>query len=65
MLDRTNHKIEQAQAKTQRGTGIVKGNPRLCFYCRQPIRKAQAWTKQTSPDGAYSIIVHDRCKAKG
>jgi hypothetical protein len=65
MLNRNNVKAKQAQGTTVRGSGIVKGNPRRCLFCRQPIRSSDKWTKQTSRDGAYSVIVHDRCNGKG
>ncbi len=51
----------------QFGIGVVKGNPKRCLFCLEPIRKEEAWTKHTSPPdpqfGAYSIIVHDRCQS--
>ncbi len=46
---------------TQLGRGIVRGNPRRCFKCRKPIRRGEAWIKQTSPDRAYSVILHAQC----
>jgi hypothetical protein len=51
---------------TEYGTGVVKGNPRLCISCRKPIRKGQAWRKDTSaadPEfGRYSVIAHADCR---
>ncbi len=49
------------------GVGLVRGNPRLCFRCQQPIGELDVWTKYTSaadpPEyAAYSIIVHQRCE---
>ena len=47
------------------GVGIVKGNPKRCLSCHNPIRKGERWVKQTSPAdpkyGSYSIIVHEDC----
>jgi hypothetical protein len=45
--------------------GIVKNNPKRCFHCRKAIGKGEAWTRLTSPDGAFSIIVYDHCIGKG
>jgi hypothetical protein len=50
-----------------RGVGSVRGNPRLCFRCLQPIGELDPWTKYTSaadPEGyaPYSIIFHARCE---
>jgi hypothetical protein len=55
-----------AQGSHQSGVGVVVGNPRLCFQCRQPIGETDRWTKYTSPVdppeyAAYSIIFHQRC----
>ncbi len=54
-----------AQALTQRGKGVVKGNPKLCLHCLKPIRRGDHWTRHTSRDRAYSLIVHDSCNGKG
>lgn len=49
----------------QFGVGIVKGNPKKCWFCQKPIRKDDTWVKDTSaPEpkfGAYSVIIHSRC----
>ncbi len=52
------------------GSGLVPGNPRLCFRCLQPIGELDVWTKYTSaadpPEYAvYSIIFHQRCDGLG
>lgn len=58
-------KQKATQPKTQRGKGIVPGNPRRCLMCGKPIRENEEWVKLTSPSdpvlGAYSVIVHERC----
>jgi hypothetical protein len=62
-----NRKAKPAQPKSprDRGVGIVKGNPRRCLFCLKPIGKGEAWTKHTSRDLEYTVIVHDRCNGKG
>ena len=66
MFNRAQKAAPPARAQTpKRGVGIVKGNPKRCLRCLNPIRRGEAWTKQTSPDGAYSIIVHDHCNKQG
>jgi hypothetical protein len=64
MLTQNKAKGKQAQAATVHGSGIVKGNPKLCLHCLKPIRKGEAWTKHTSRDREYSVIVHDNCNGK-
>lgn len=44
---------------------VVLCNPKRCLHCLKPIRRGEAWTKQTPPNRAYSIIAHDRCNGKG
>lgn len=68
MLQQFNSKTSKqtgAQPKTQRGKGIVKGNPTLCLMCGKSIRQTDDWVKLTSPKdplyGSYSIVVHERC----
>ncbi len=69
------HKPQQLEAAQKaasqgakvKGVGLVRGNPRLCFRCLQPIAELDVWTKYTSaadpPEFAvYSIIVHQRCE---
>ncbi len=56
-----------SQGAKVKGVGLVRGNPRLCFRCLQPIGELDPWTKYTSaadpPEfAAYSIIVHSRCE---
>ena len=63
--------IEAAQKAASKGAkvkgvGLVRGNPRLCFRCLQPIGELDPWTKYTStadPEGyaPYSIIFHQGC----
>jgi hypothetical protein len=53
----------------EHGKGIVKGNPRRCLRCGQPIRAREKWVKMTSGRdyklGSYSLIVHDKCIGRG
>ncbi len=58
------------QGAKVKGVGLVRGNPRLCFHCLQPIGELDPWTKYTSaadpPEYAvYSIIFHQRCDGPG
>ena len=55
-------RTRRVNSLTQLGRGIVPGNPKRCLHCRKPIRRGEAWVKQTSPDRAYSVIRHARCK---
>ena len=49
------------------GTGVKKGNPKLCLGCGQPIQRDETWRADTSakdPDGhgRYTVIQHSpRC----
>ena len=49
------------------GTGVKKGNPKLCLGCGQPIQRDETWRADTSgedPDeyGRYTVIHHSpRC----
>ncbi len=56
-------------AAIQFGSGIVAGNPKCCFVCRQPIHEGERWIKYTSPldpeFGTYSFIIHAHCDGKG
>ena len=66
MKTRECHIIDMTQAPYMAfGTGIIKNNPRRCFYCRQPICPGEDWKKFTSPKdpvhGRYSFVVHTRC----
>ncbi len=60
--------IDASNPYTVYGRGIVKGNPRICFKCRKPIKAADAWRLDVSavdPQfGRYSIIHHAECKSK-
>ncbi len=38
--------------------------PVFCLFCIKPIEPGQSFTKQVSPDGIYSIAVHDACQSK-
>lgn len=54
-----------AQALPQQGKGIVKGKPEQCLSCLNPMRQGEKWSKHTSRDLDYSVIVHERCNGKG
>jgi hypothetical protein len=59
------HKLEGVIGYTKFGRGIVKGNPKRCIQCKQPIRKGEAWHLDVTVDGSgndgLKVITHARC----
>ncbi len=64
MLALSQKRAAQGQDRRVKGKGIKKGNPAKCLYCRKPIGKEDRWTKYTSRDNEYSIIVHAECNGE-